>query len=93
MAYSYGDCYGDGFRLANPCGGSVCKGCACSGFKQSGFIAQQIKRFVIEAPRIARKHQAGQFVILRLHEQGERIPLTIESSNAERGIRCRAFMR
>ena len=73
--------------------GSVCKGCACSGFQQSGFIAQQIKRFVIEAPRIARKHQAGQFVILRLHEQGQRIPLTIESSNAERGIRCRAFMR
>jgi len=32
---------------------------------------------VIEAPRIARKHQAGQFVILWLHEQRERIPLTM----------------
>ena len=32
-------------------------------------------------------------VILRLHEEGERIPLTIESSNAERGIRCRPFLR
>jgi ferredoxin--NADP+ reductase len=53
--------------------------------QQAGFIAPQIKRIVIEAPRIARKHQAGQFVILRLHEQGERIPLTIETSNAERG--------
>ncbi len=53
--------------------------------QQAGFIAPLIKRFVIEAPRIARKHQAGQFVILRLHEQGERIPLTIESSNAEKG--------
>ncbi len=53
--------------------------------QQAGFIAPQIKRFVIEAPRIARKHQAGQFVILRLHEQGERIPLTIESSNAKQG--------
>ena len=53
--------------------------------QQAGFIAPQIKRFVIEAPRIARKHQAGQFVILRLHEQGERSPLTIENSNAERG--------
>jgi ferredoxin/flavodoxin---NADP+ reductase len=61
--------------------------------QQAGFIAQQIKRFVIEGPRIARKHQAGQFVILRLREQGERILLTIESSNAQRGIRCRAFMR
>lgn len=53
--------------------------------QQAGFIAPQIKRFVIEAPRIARKHQAGQFVILRLHEHGERIPLTIESSNAKQG--------
>jgi ferredoxin/flavodoxin---NADP+ reductase len=53
--------------------------------QQAGFIAPLIKRFVIEAPRIARKHQAGQFVILRLNEQGERIPLTIESSNAEQG--------
>src|SRR5208283_2594311 len=53
--------------------------------QQAGFIAPQIKRFVIEAPRIARKHRAGQFVILRLHERGERIPLTIESSDAERG--------
>jgi len=52
---------------------------------EAAFIAPQIKRFIIEAPRIARKHQAGQFVILRLHEQGERIPLTIESSNAEQG--------
>jgi len=45
----------------------------------------QIKSFVIEAPRIAPKHQARQLVILRLREQGERIPLTMESSNAKRG--------
>jgi ferredoxin--NADP+ reductase len=48
------------------------------------FIAPNIKRFVIQAPRIARKHQPGQFVIVRLHEEGERIPLTIERSDAER---------
>ena len=48
-------------------------------------VAPGIKRFVIAAPRIARKHQAGQFVILRLDEQGERIPLTIESADRERG--------
>ena len=52
---------------------------------QAGFIAPGIRRFVIEAPRIARKQQPGQFVILRLHEHGERIPLTIESSDPERG--------
>lgn len=49
------------------------------------FIAPGIKRFEIEAPRIARKHQAGQFVILRLHDRGERIPLTIENSNPAGG--------
>jgi ferredoxin--NADP+ reductase len=49
------------------------------------FIATGIKRFVMEAPRIARKQKAGQFVILRLHEHGERIPITIEDSNPEEG--------
>jgi NAD(P)H-flavin reductase len=32
----------------------------------AAFIAPNIKRFVIESPRIARKQQPGQFVILRL---------------------------
>jgi len=49
------------------------------------FLAPGIKRFAIEAPRIARKQKPGQFVILRLYEQGERIPLTIESSDSKRG--------
>ncbi|MGO9775741.1 MAG: sulfide/dihydroorotate dehydrogenase-like FAD/NAD-binding protein [Terracidiphilus sp.] len=44
-----------------------------------------IKQFVIEAPRIARKHKPGQFIILRLHEKGERIPLTIKSSDPVAG--------
>jgi len=52
---------------------------------QAAFIAPGIKRFVIEAPRIARKHRPGQFVILRLCEQGERIPLTIERSDSAKG--------
>ena len=51
----------------------------------AAFIAPGIKRFVIEAPRIARKHRPGQFVILRLCEQGERIPLTIERSDSAKG--------
>jgi len=52
----------------------------------AAFIAPGIKRFAIAAPRIARKQKPGQFVILRLYEQGERIPLTIERSDPERGI-------
>jgi ferredoxin--NADP+ reductase len=49
------------------------------------FLAPEIKRFVIEAPRIARKRQAGQFVIVRVHERGERIPLTIADGDPQRG--------
>lgn len=44
-------------------------------------VAQNMKQFVIQAPRIARKQRPGQFVILRLHENGERIPLTIKGSD------------
>ena len=49
------------------------------------FIAPGIKRFILEAPRIARKQRPGQFVILRVNETGERIPLTIERSDPEKG--------
>lgn len=49
------------------------------------FIAPEIKRFEIEAPLIARKQQPGQFVILRLWEKGERIPITIVGSDHKRG--------
>lgn len=49
------------------------------------FLAPEIKLFEIRAPRIARKQKAGQFVIVRLHERGERIPLTIEGSDPEAG--------
>jgi ferredoxin--NADP+ reductase len=48
-------------------------------------VGLNIKQFVIEAPRIALKQKPGQFVILRLHERGERIPLTIKSSDPEAG--------
>jgi ferredoxin--NADP+ reductase len=52
---------------------------------ESAFLAPEIKRFVIEAPRIARKRQAGQFVIVRVHPRGERIPLTIADGDPARG--------
>src|ERR1035441_1000761 len=48
-------------------------------------VGLNIKQFVIEAPRIARKHKPGQFIILRLHDKGERIPLTIKSSDPVAG--------
>ncbi len=39
----------------------------------------------VEAPYIARKARAGQFIILRVNETGERIPLTIADHDTERG--------
>ena len=48
-------------------------------------VGLNIKQFVIQAPRIARKQKPGQFLILRLHEKGERIPLTIKCSDPESG--------
>jgi len=52
---------------------------------EAKFIAPDVKLFVIEAPKIAEKRKAGQFVILRVHSEGERIPITIADSNKENG--------
>lgn len=48
-------------------------------------LARGIKLFVIKAPRIARKQKPGQFVILRLDDCGERIPLTIADADPAAG--------
>ena len=52
---------------------------------EATFLAADVKLFRLEAPEIARKRQAGQFVILRVHEHGERIPLTIADSDPQAG--------
>jgi ferredoxin--NADP+ reductase len=49
------------------------------------FLAPSIKKFVIEAPKISKKRKAGQFVIIRINDSGERIPLTIADSNTYDG--------
>ena len=45
----------------------------------------QVKLMEIEAPAVARKAEPGQFIILRVHEDGERIPLTIADYSREKG--------
>ena len=40
-------------------------------------LAPSVKQLLVEAPLIARKAQAGQFIIIRLNEEGERFPLTL----------------
>ncbi|MBO7202399.1 MAG: sulfide/dihydroorotate dehydrogenase-like FAD/NAD-binding protein [Paludibacteraceae bacterium] len=44
-----------------------------------------VTRLDIEAPLIARSRKAGHFVIVKLDEKGERIPLTIAGSDMEKG--------
>ncbi len=48
-------------------------------------LAKSITKFVIEAPYVARKHKAGNFLIIRVNDRGERIPLTIVDSDQKRG--------
>lgn len=48
-------------------------------------LSQTVFHFIVEAPRIAKKAVAGQFVIVRVAEHGERIPLTIANHDPERG--------
>lgn len=44
-----------------------------------------VTKMVIDAPAIAKKALAGQFIILRVHENGERIPLTIAEYDRDKG--------
>jgi|UniRef100_A0A7C4AS94 ferredoxin--NADP+ reductase len=48
-------------------------------------IGPGVNRAVISAPAIAQAHRPGQFIILRTHEKGERIPLTVADKDAEKG--------
>ncbi len=59
---------------------------------ESGFPIQRrrvlgpgIKEYVIIAPDVSRASAAGQFIVLRLHEHGERIPLTIVETDTALG--------
>jgi ferredoxin--NADP+ reductase len=48
-------------------------------------LAPGVKDLLVEAPRIARKRRAGQFIMLRVRPEGERIPLTIADADPEQG--------
>ncbi len=48
-------------------------------------LTENLIRMEIEAPLAARRALAGQFVILRANDRGERIPLTIANSDKKRG--------
>jgi ferredoxin--NADP+ reductase len=49
------------------------------------YLSPNVVQLEIEAPLIARKRKAGHFVIIKVGEQGERIPLTIAKSDLSKG--------
>lgn len=51
-------------------------------------LRPMVTLYEIEAPMIARKARPGQFIILRVSEDGERIPLTISHIDPEKGTIC-----
>ena len=52
---------------------------------EARFLAPDVKLIRIQASRIAKKQKPGQFVIVRVDENGERIPLTIAESDPRAG--------
>ena len=56
-------------------------------------LAKDIAQFDIEAPLIAKKAMAGQFVVIIVHEDGERIPLTIAGYDRKKGTIMLVAMR
>jgi ferredoxin--NADP+ reductase len=55
-------------------------------------LAAAVHLFRIEAPEVARKAQPGQFVIVKIDEKGERIPLTFADWDAKAGTVTIIFM-
>lgn len=49
------------------------------------FFSENVAEIVVEAPLIARSRRAGHFVIVRVDEKGERMPLTISDADVEKG--------
>lgn len=56
-------------------------------------LSPEIIKWVVAAPRIARKTQPGQFVILRITPNGERIPLTVADFDREKGTITLIFQK
>ena len=52
---------------------------------QREVLSENVVKLVISAEQISKSRQAGQFVIVKLGEKGERIPLTIADSDPEKG--------
>ena len=65
---------------------SSARGGATTRILKKEILAPGVCRFELDAPEIARKGRPGQFVVLRVNEPGERIPLTIGDLRPEDGV-------
>ena len=48
-------------------------------------LAENVREYVIDAPRVAKNARPGQFVILRVDSEGERVPFTICDMDKQKG--------
>ncbi len=53
---------------------------------EAKWLAPKVRFIRVSAPRIANSHKAGHFVIVRVHEGGERIPLTVADTDPAAGF-------
>ena len=49
------------------------------------FFSENVVKIVVEAPLIAKARKPGNFIILRVSEKGERVPLTIAAADEQKG--------
>ena len=56
-------------------------------------LAKDICELTVEAPLVVRNWRVGQFVVVRVHEGGERIPLSVAKIDRERGLVTLVVMR
>lgn len=49
-------------------------------------IAEDVFDFWVHSPSVSKEAGPGQFVVIRLHEKGERIPLTVADTRPEKGL-------
>ena len=59
---------------------------------ENRLLVPNIQEMTVEAPEVARSVQAGQFVIVRAEEDGERIPLSVADWDSERGTITLIYM-
>lgn len=48
-------------------------------------LSENVAKFIVDCPLIAKRREAGQFVIVKIQDKGERIPLTIADADAGKG--------